>query len=262
LISSIFYPGGHLSYFRAGVAVATVSFVVYWFFNRQENAARVHRATKAISSTNVVVKNVSPNNPCPFLRSLVSHGLLHDDVESISYLSLLATTVASKGDGHPDVTLLSFAAYPIAMVANGWTPGPMLSALTGHGVQINRLRQGPLYKNGSGSRIIDEKGNFVEAEFKRMEGFGSPKTAADGSQEAGIDIGELAKFMDANFERNAAKRRSIDRSLADGEWPVLLKVVGKDGKNGKRYLAFTDLRNLIAERRLPQRMIDRIAKAD
>jgi hypothetical protein len=39
----------------------------------------------------------------------------------------------------------------------------------------------------------------------------------------------------------------------NGEWPVLLKVMGKDGPNG-RYLNLKDVETLFTRRQLPQRM--------
>lgn len=46
----------------------------------------------------------------------------------------------------------------------------------------------------------------------------------------------------------------------DGEWPVLLKVMGKDGPGG-RYLALAEVRDLFERRRLPQRMRARLGTA-
>lgn len=45
--------------------------------------------------------------------------------------------------------------------------------------------------------------------------------------------------MDASFKRAAGRRRRIDRALMNGEWPVLLKVVGK-GEPGDRSLSLAD----------------------
>jgi hypothetical protein len=67
-------------------------------------------------------------------------------------------------------------------------------------------------------------------------------------------------MMDANFERAAGRRRSIDRRLMDGEWPILLKVMGKQGKTG-RYLSLVEVRDLFVERRLPERMSRRLTGA-
>jgi hypothetical protein len=59
--------------------------------------------------------------------------------------------------------------------------------------------------------------------------------------------------MDANFKRAAGQRRAIDRALMNGEWPVLLKVMGKNAVGG-RYLSCAEVSTLFTERKLPQRM--------
>jgi hypothetical protein len=37
-------------------------------------------------------------------------------------------------------------------------------------------------------------------------------------------------MMDANFARAAGRRRRIDRRLMNGEWPILLQVMGKQAR--------------------------------
>ncbi len=49
-----------------------------------------------------------------------------------------------------------------------------------------------------------------------------------------------------------------DRAPMNGEWPVLLKVMGKAGARG-RYLSLAELRDLVEHRRLPARMQARLA---
>jgi hypothetical protein len=46
----------------------------------------------------------------------------------------------------------------------------------------------------------------------------------------------------------------------DGEWPVLLKVMGKESQSG-RYLSVAELRDLFIEKKLPQRMMQRLGGA-
>jgi hypothetical protein len=62
--------------------------------------------------------------------------------------------------------------------------------------------------------------------------------------------------MDANFERAAGQMRKIDRALMNGEWPVLLKGMGKQGLKG-HYLSLDDVGTLFKARRLPERMMAR-----
>ena len=66
--------------------------------------------------------------------------------------------------------------------------------------------------------------------------------------------------MDANFERARGKRRWIDRKLMEGEWPVLLRIMGK-GEGEQRYLSVAEVRTLFAERRLPERINARLQVA-
>ena len=63
--------------------------------------------------------------------------------------------------------------------------------------------------------------------------------------------------MDANFERARGKRRWIDRKLMEGEWPVLLRIMGK-GEGDQRYLSVAEVRTLFVERRLPERINARL----
>ncbi|MFG2430434.1 hypothetical protein [Streptomyces sp. NPDC048590] len=64
-------------------------------------------------------------------------------------------------------------------------------------------------------------------------------------------------MMDANFARAAGRRRRIDRRLMESEWPVLLAVMGKPSTEGT-YLSLTEIRTLVADRRLPERVTERL----
>ena len=66
--------------------------------------------------------------------------------------------------------------------------------------------------------------------------------------------------MDANFARAAGRSRIIDRTLMLGEWPVLLRVMGKDGPGG-RYLGLQDVIDLFRNRSFPGRMNKRLRGA-
>jgi len=82
-----------------------------------------------------------------------------------------------------------------------------------------------------------------------------PATAA----ERGLGIQQLRTMMDANFSRAAGKRRRIDRALMNGEWPILLRVMGKTSVDG-RYLSMSELRTLFVEQRLPPRITQRLTQ--
>ena len=198
---------------------------------------------------------VSPGNPCPFLRALVAQDLLPDGIAPLGPVAQTIERVARAGEGQP--TLGTAAVRAIALIANGLGPGALLRN-AGEGLHLDRLRDGPLDKHGAGSGLLDAQARFVVAEWTRLEGFASDKTGADGRVERGLDASDLTRMMDANFERAAGRRRRVDRALMNGEWPVLLKVLGKAGANG-RYLGLAELRDLVEHQRLPERMLVRLA---
>jgi hypothetical protein len=198
--------------------------------------------------------DVSPNNPCPFLRALVSAGMLPDDVVSLGEVTDVITRVAKTGDGHPN--LPGAAIRAIAAAANGLSPLQVARNAKG-GVRLNALRNGPLDKKGAGSGILDAEANIVAAELDRLDEFASEKVSASGEKERGLDLKELVHMMNENFKRAAGRRRVVDRFLMDGEWPILLKVMGKSSVNG-RYLSVDEVRQLFLERKLPERMLGKL----
>lgn len=201
---------------------------------------------------------VSPGNPCPFLRALVAQGLLPDGSAPLGEVAQVIDRVARTGEGEPKLGAAAIRA--IALIANGLGPASLLRN-AGQGLRLDALRDGPLDKHGVGSGLLDAQARFIAAEWARLESFASDKTAADGSVvERGLDARELTRMMDANFERAAGRRRRVDRALMNGEWPVLLKVMGKAGKKG-RYLSLAELRELVEHRRLPARMVARLPTA-
>lgn len=201
---------------------------------------------------------VSPDNPCPFLRALVSQGQLPNGDVSLAEVARVVVEVAAAGDS--EEKLPAAAVVAIALAANGLSPLQLARNALG-GVTLNELRNGPLDKKGAGSRILDAKAKVNAAELARLDTFASDKLDADGQTERGLDLAEITRMMDANFERAAGHRRLIDRKLMDGEWPILLKVMGKQGsKQGKKglYLSLKDVAELFEERTLPERMMRRL----
>lgn len=197
---------------------------------------------------------VSANNPCPFLRALVSSGQLSDAREPLAKVAAVVADAAHAGDGRPE--LPRAAIYAIASVANGWGPISLADAQW-HGLQLNALRGGPLDKKGVGSGILNARGVIDAKEVSRLRGFAHEKQSVDGSSEPGLGLDELRAYMDANFARAAGRRRAIDRTLMLGEWPVLLRVMGKEGLDG-RYLGLQDVIDLFKNRRFPERMTKRL----
>ena len=199
---------------------------------------------------------VSPNNPCPFLRSLVAEGLLDDRGATIGDATEVIERVAATGEGAP--SLPSLALRVIALLANGLGPAALLENAV-DGVRLNKLRNGPFDKQGNGSRILDTRGRVRLAELDRLKDFASTKTTQGGGRELGLDAAELEAMMDANAERAGDRLRLVDRQLMSGEWPPLLEVMGKEGADG-RYLSLRELRVLFVERRLPTRMLKRLGR--
>lgn len=197
---------------------------------------------------------VSPNNPCPFLRSLVAEGLLDDRGATIGDATEVIERVAATGEGEP--RLPSLALRVIALLANGLGPAALLENAV-DGVRLNKLRNGPFDKQGTGSRILDTRGRVRLAELDRLKDFASSKTTPGGGRELGLDAAELEAMMDANAARAGDRLRLVDRQLMSGEWPPLLEVMGKEGADG-RYLSLRELRALFVERRLPARMLKRL----
>jgi hypothetical protein len=201
-------------------------------------------------------RKVSPNNPCPFLRALVAQGLLDNRVATVGQATEVIERVAATGEGNP--SLPSLAVRLIAVLSNGLSPGTVLE--TGlQGVRLSKLRNGPFDKMGAGSRILDSKAKVNTAELDRLKEFASLKVSETGTKELGLDAKELKIMMDANYERAGDRRRLIDRQLMNGEWPVLLQVMGKQGQDG-RYLSLREIRALFASRRLPSRMTRKLGR--
>lgn len=193
---------------------------------------------------------VSGNNPCPFLRALVAQGHLADDTEPLGNVARVITRVAKGGEGSP--SLPAPAIYGIALIANGLGPLAVLDTQL-NGLKLDALRGGPLDKKGVGSGILDSHGKVNKKELTRLAEFASNKVNAKGQTEPGLSLPELQAYMDANYARAAGRRRLVDRALMNGEWPILLKVMGKKGKAG-RYLGLREVEELFTKRRLPARM--------
>jgi hypothetical protein len=201
--------------------------------------------------------SVSPNNPCPFLRALVAGGHLSGHVEPLSRIA--DTVVASSRGSPPESPLPEPVVYLIALVANGLSPARLARNIR-EGAQLDTLRRGPLNKRGAGSRILDATGQVDQRELARLDQFAADKVdAASGAVERGLGIEQLRVMMDANFARAVGKRRWIDRRLMEGEFPILLRVMGKPSAQG-RYLSVTELRTLFLDCRLPQRITQRLEK--
>jgi hypothetical protein len=200
---------------------------------------------------------VSPDNPCPFLRALVAGGLVDGHVVPLSTLS--RTIEAATGEKGLKKRLAGLEIYLVALVANGLSPLRLLRSWWS-GAQLDALRDGPLDKRGSGSRILTTAGEVDEAEIARLAGFGKDRQDPSGGIERGLTSQEITTYMNANFERAKGSRRAIDRLLMNGEWPILLSIMGKR-EGEERYLSVAEVGTLFADRRLPDRITARLPES-
>ena len=198
---------------------------------------------------------VSPNNPCPFLRALVAEGFVDGHVVPLS--KLCTTVEAASGEKGLQKILVGLKTYPVALIANGLSPVRLLRSWWS-GAELDALRNGPLDKHGVGSRILDATAEVHESEIARLAEFGKDWPDPSGGTERGLTSSEIKAYMDANFARAKGSRRPIDRLLMNGEWPVLLDIMGK-GEGEKRYLSVAEVKTLFVDRRLPDRINERLA---
>lgn len=197
---------------------------------------------------------VSPNNPCPFLRAMVAGGHIDGHQEPLAHIK--DVIAAARGGSVLTGQAVGFASYVIALFANGLAPTQLLHNLS-DGFAADQLRGGPLDKQGAGSRILDTQGEVNPAQLDRLDTFAVDKVDTAGHAERGLGAEQIKTMMDANFARAAGARRLVDRALMDGEWPVLLLVMGKPSAEGP-YLSVPELRTLFVRHRLPQRVMDRL----
>jgi hypothetical protein len=197
---------------------------------------------------------VSPDNPCPFLRALVAGGFVGGHVVPLATLG--QAVEAASGEPGLQKKLVGMKTFPIALGANGLNPLRLLRNWWS-GAVLDNLRNGPLDKHGVGSRILDAIAHVNEAEIARLAEFGKDRQDPAGGTERGLTADEITKYMDANFARAKGKRRWYDRILMMGEWPVLLKIIGK-GEGKARYLSVAEVRTLFVDRRLPERIVARL----
>ena len=199
---------------------------------------------------------VSPNNPCPFLRGLVAGGYVGG--HTVPLPKLTGTIEAATGEKGLKERLAGMEIYLVALIANGLSPLRLFKSWWS-GAVLDELRNGPLDKHGAGSRILGVDGEVDESEITRLAGFGSDYADGSGGSERGLNSQQITTYMNANFERAKGHRRAIDRLLMDGEWPILLNILGK-GEGDDRYLSVAEVRTLFVERKFPARIVARLAQ--
>jgi hypothetical protein len=200
---------------------------------------------------------VSPDNPCPFLRALVANGYVGGHIVPLSKLT--ETIALASGETGLKEKMVRLETWMVAVIANGLGPLRVLKSATS-GAVLDELRNGPLDKHGAGSRILDVDAHVHEEQIARLSGFGKDCKDPAGGVERGLTAKEIDTFMAANIAR--AKETDSSRwfypLLMKGEWPVLLKILGK-GEGEERYLSVAEVRTLFVERRLPERITARLS---
>jgi hypothetical protein len=199
---------------------------------------------------------VSPNNPCPFLRALVANGYVGGHVVPLSQLSeMIGLASGETGSAQTKVRLET---WMVAVIANGLGPLRVFKSATS-GAVLDELRNGPLDKHGGGSRILDADAKVHEEQIDRLATFGKDCKDPSGGIELGLTAKEIETFMAANLKRDGDAARWYYPILMKGEWPVLLRILGK-GEGEARYLSVAEVRTLFTERRLPERITARLPK--
>jgi hypothetical protein len=204
-------------------------------------------------SDNTPAPQVSPNNPCPFLRALVANGYV--DGHTVPLGTLTEDIGLASGKTGMGLIKAKVLTYGIAMIANGH---PLRSVTSG--AILDELRNGPLDKHGAGSRILGVDGRVDEEQIKRFAGFGREYANPDGGTEPGLNAQEIKTFMAENLKRDGDKARWTYPIMMQGEWPVLLDILGK-GEGDARYLSVADVRTLFVDRRFPDRIVARLQQA-
>jgi hypothetical protein len=199
---------------------------------------------------------VSPNNPCPFLRALVANGYVGGhDVPLEKLTEMIGLASGETGSAQKNVRMKT---WMVAVIANGLGPLRVLKSATS-GAVLDELRDGPLDKHGGGSRILDADAKVHEDEIARFAGFGKDRKDPSGGVERGLTAEEIDTFMKANIKRDGDAARWYYPILMKGEWPVLLKILGK-GEGSERYLSVAEVRTLFVEKQLPERITARLPK--
>lgn len=231
----------------------------------QLNPLKKIKKSKSNSNSNTVSADTTPTgcpvsagNPCPFLRGLVGTGMIDNgEVPINKLLDAIEAMVATRDSGTPDLSRAALRA--VAVTANGLAPTQVAYNLR-HGVNIDKLREGPYYKHGVHTRTLAETGEVNDDQVLRLSQFGSPKTDKDGKVELGLNDAEIKRLLRANFLRGAYPghhRLPTDIPIMKSEYPLLLQVLGKQGKD-ERYLSINELSDLLYHRKFPERMLSRL----
>jgi hypothetical protein len=122
---------------------------------------------------------------------------------------------------------------------------------------MNALRGGPLDEQGVGARLLDARGPVDPEEVPRRRAVANEKLNHGGPSKLSLGYPALRCCRNANFARAAGHQRTADRTLTTGGWPVLLRVIVREGLDG-RYLGLQEVIDRFKNRRFPERMNKRL----
>jgi hypothetical protein len=134
-----------------------------------------------------------------------------------------------------------------ALVANGYVGGHVVPLS-----QISEMVGLASGETGSAQNQVRLKTKMVAVIANGLGPLSVLKSATSG---AVLDD----TFMKANLKRDGDAARWYYPLLMKGEWPVLLKILGK-GEGDERYLSVAEVRTLFVEKRLPERITARLPK--
>ena len=198
--------------------------------------------------------DVSPDNPCPFLRALVANGYVGGHVVP---LPKLAETIGrASGKAGLDESVVELKTWMVAVGANG----PfhiMKSAISG--AVLDELRNGPLDKHGAGSRILGVDAHVHEDEITRLGTFGKDRPDGAGGTELGLNAKEIETYMAANMKRAGAEARFYYPIADEGRMAGPARHLGQ----GRRRRALSQRRrgqDAVRRETFPDRIVARLAK--
>ena len=156
--------------------------------------------------------DVSPENPCPFLRALVAESRVSPDVVPLAEVSGMVGH--ARPGSAADTRKATWATFMIGLVSNGLRPSELVENLR-RGVRLNRLRNRPLDKKGVGSRILEPSGMINGGELDRLDEFAVDVTDEAGTTERGLRA-RRGSDDDGCELRTSGGDPTPDRPAADG----------------------------------------------
>jgi hypothetical protein len=188
------------------------------------------------------------------LRAVVAAGYIDGHRQPLAGIDRVV--VEAINPKSPGRSVVRAATFLVATVGNGLKLSRIVNNIL-YGFAPDELREGPIDKRGAGSRILNHHGKVNEEELARLDQYAVDQVSASGESERGLGASQIDAMMKANYQRAKGSRRRVDRLLMQGEWPILLRVMGVPGANGE-FLSLREIRTLFVSRSLPTRVLERL----